>query len=337
MANNLQNTERLTAGIDAGRKCAGGDMKKLVVIAASAFAAAPALAADVGVLRPVPGSEYYGYYKTPPRPLAVSWTGCYLGGHVGGAFANYDVTDSPLVPVTNPPPTDFSSVDVGVVSLSSASAVVGGQAGCNLDLGSKWLVGVEADAAWTRITNSKLFNTSTTAVTGPPTGTPPTTPGIVTTNQGTPSARTDFIATATGRLGYELTYYNQGLVYGKGGVAWVADQTAFGANVSTMTCTDVSVSPPTGCVSSSVTTVNFASVRQNRFGWTIGAGIEWTLFGGWSVKGEYDYMSFGHQNVTLTGTGFEPLFRSIKQEISEFKIGLNYLFGRSTNDLPTMY
>ena len=312
-------------------------MKKLVVIAASAFAAAPALAADVGVLRPVPGSEYYGYYKTPPRPLAVSWTGCYLGGHVGGAFANYDVTDSPLVPVANPPPTDFSSVDVGVVSLSSGSAVVGGQAGCNLDLGSKWLVGVEADAAWTRITNSKLFNTSTTAVTGPPTGTPPTTPGIVTTNQGTPSARTDFIATATGRLGYELTYYNQGLVYGKGGVAWVADQTAFSANVSTMTCTDVSVSPPTGCVSSSVTTVNFASVRQNRFGWTIGAGIEWTLFGGWSVKGEYDYMSFGHQNVTLTGTGFEPLFRSIKQEISEFKIGLNYLFGRSTNDLPTMY
>src|SRR6516164_6305270 len=176
MDNNLQNTERLTAGIDAGRKCAGGDMKKLVVIAASAFAAAPALAADVGVLRPVPGSEYYGYYKTPPRPLAVSWTGCYLGGHVGGAFANYDVTDSPLVPVANPPPTDFSSVDVGVVSLSSGSAVVGGQAGCNLDLGSKWLVGVEADAAWTRITNSKLVSASTTEVTGPPTGTPPTTP-----------------------------------------------------------------------------------------------------------------------------------------------------------------
>jgi outer membrane immunogenic protein len=314
-------------------------MKKFVVIAASMFVTASALAADVGVLRPVPGSEYYGYYKASPRPLAVSWTGCYLGGHVGGAIANYDVTDSPVVPVTTPP-TGFSSVDLGVVSLSSGSAVVGGQVGCNLDLGSKWLVGVEADAAWTRITNSKLFSASTTL----PglqacTGTPPvcTTPGVITTNQATPSARTDFIATATARLGYEFAYYNQGLVYGKGGVAWVADQTAFGGNVSTMTCNDVSVSPPTGCVTSTVTTFNFASVRQNRFGWTIGAGIEWTLFGGWSVKGEYDYMSFGHQNVTLTDTGFEPVFRSIKQEISEFKIGLNYLFGRSTNDLPTMY
>jgi outer membrane immunogenic protein len=315
-------------------------MKKFVVIAASAFVAAPAVAADLGPLRPVPGSEYYSYYKEPPRPLAVSWTGCYLGGHVGGAIANYDVTDSPVVPATNLSPPGFGSVHLGVVSLSSGNAVVGGQAGCNLDLGSKWLVGVEADAAWTRITNSKLFSASTTVPgTQTCTGTPPvcTTPGVITTNQGTPSARTDFIATATGRLGYEIVYYNQGLVYGKGGVAWVADQTAFGGNVSTMTCNNVSVSPPTGCATSTFTPFNFASVRQNRFGWTIGAGIEWALFGGWSVKGEYDYMSFGHQNVTLTETGFEPLFRSIKQEISEFKIGLNYLFGRPPINLPTMW
>jgi outer membrane immunogenic protein len=320
-------------------------MKKFVVIAASTFVAAPALAADVGVLRPVPGTEYHGYYKGPPGPVAVSWTGCYLGGHVGGAIANYDVTDSPfVVHVTAiPPPVAIDRdvpIDLGTVKLSSGSGVVGGQAGCNLDLGSKWLVGVEADAAWTRITNSKLFSASTTVFgTQTCTGTPAvcTTPGAVVTSKGTPSARTDFIATATGRLGYEFGYYNQGLVYGKGGVAWVADQNAFGGQVSTTTCNDVSVSPPTGCSSATVATFNFAGGRQNRFGWTIGAGIEWTLFGGWSVKGEYDYMSFGHQNVTLTDTGFEPLFRSIKQEISEFKIGLNYLFGRSTYDLPTMY
>jgi opacity protein-like surface antigen len=171
----------------------------------------------------------------------------------------------------------------------------------------------------------------------PTTGTPPTTPGVITTTEGTPSARTDFIATATGRFGYEFGYYNQGLVYGKGGVAWVADQNAFGGNVSTTTCTDVSVSTPSGCSSATVTTFKFAGGRQNGFGWTIGAGAEWALFGGWSVKGEYDYMNFGHQNVTLTDPVFGPLSRSIKQEISEFKIGINYLFGRSTNDLPTMY
>ena len=299
--------------------------------------------------------EYYSYYKTPPRPLAVSWTGCYLGGHVGGALANYDVADSPfLVPITVPPgilPPGTSlnpvPVDLGAVSLSSGSALVGGQVGCNLDLGYKWLFGVEADAAWTRITNSKLFSASTTRfgnpVTGPPctTDMPPvcttTTPGAIIASEGTPSARTDFIATATARLGYEFGYYNQGLVYGKGGAAWVADRNAFAGNVSVTACTNVGVTPPTGCSLIAVTPFNFVSGRQYPFGWTIGAGIEWALFGGWSVKGEYDYMSFGHQNVTLTDPVFGPLSRSIKQEISELKIGLNYLFGRSTNDLPTMY
>jgi outer membrane immunogenic protein len=323
-------------------------MKKFVVIAALAFVPAQALAADLGVLRPVPGTEYYSYYKTPPRPLAVSWTGCYLGGHVGGAFANYDVTDSPFevsIPTLN---TSLGPVpvDLGAVSLSSGSAVVGGQVGCNLDLGSKWLVGVEADAAWTRITNSKLFSTSTTKF-GTPTPVPPCTttdppvcaitPGVITATEGAPSARTDFIATATGRLGYEFTYYNQGLVYGKGGAAWVADRNAFAGNVSVTACTNVGVTPPTGCSLATVTPFNFVSGRQNWFGWTIGAGVEWALYGGWSVKGEYDYMNFGHQNVTLTDPVLGPFSRSIKQEISEFKIGLNYLFGRSTNDLPTMY
>jgi outer membrane immunogenic protein len=309
-------------------------MKKFVVLAAAAFAAAPALAAELGVLKPLPGPEpYYSYYKGPP-PLTVGWTGCYLGGHVGGAIANYDLTDSPFSVST-------VSIDLGAVSLSSGSPVVGGQAGCNLDLGSKWLVGVEADAAWTRITNSKLFSASTTVIGTPVPGPPPTTPGVITTTEGTPSARTDFIATATGRLGYEIGYYNQGLVYGKGGFAWVADRNAFAGAVSTTTCTDVSVSPPTGCSIAAVTAFNFASGRQNRFGWTIGAGMEWALVGGWSVKGEYDYMSFGHQNVTLTGnvgdTVFVPLSRSMKQELSEFKIGLNYLFGRPPVNLPTMW
>ena len=320
-------------------------MKKFVVLAAAAFVAAPAFAAELGALKPLPGPEpYYSYYKGPP-PLTVGWTGCYLGGHVGGAISNYDVTDSPFV-VTVTTPTGFPSVppvpiDLGAVGLSSGSGVVGGQAGCNLDLGSKWLVGVEADAAWTRITNSKLFSSSTT-VSGTPicnTATPPvcTTPGVIVTENSTPTARTDFIATATARLGYEIGYYNQGLVYGKGGVAWVADQNAFGGNVSTTACNDVSGSSPTGCLSSTVTTFNFVSGRQNWFGWTVGAGVEWALYGGWSVKGEYDYMNFGHQNVTLTDPVFGPLSRSIKQEISEFKIGLNYLFGRPPVNLPTMW
>jgi outer membrane immunogenic protein len=123
----------------------------------------------------------------------------------------------------------------------------------------------------------------------------------------------------------------------KGGAAWVADRNALAGNSSVTVCTNATVSTPTGCSLVAVTPFNFVSGRQNWFGWTIGAGVEWVLYGGWSVKGEYDYMNFGQKNVTLTDPVLGPLSRSIKQEISEFKIGLNYLFGRPPVNLPTMW
>jgi hypothetical protein len=42
-------------------------MKKFVVLAAAAFAAAPAFAAELGALKPLPGPEpYYGEAEAPP-------------------------------------------------------------------------------------------------------------------------------------------------------------------------------------------------------------------------------------------------------------------------------
>ena len=62
-------------------------MKKifLAAVALTALAAAPAMAADLS--RPV--------YRAPPPPAPVyifSWTGCYIGGHVGGLWAQKDWT-----------------------------------------------------------------------------------------------------------------------------------------------------------------------------------------------------------------------------------------------------
>ena len=59
-------------------------MRKLLIanLAAAAMTmAGPALAADIPVKAPAPFVERF------------SWTGCYLGGHVGGAFAHKDITD----------------------------------------------------------------------------------------------------------------------------------------------------------------------------------------------------------------------------------------------------
>jgi outer membrane immunogenic protein len=282
-----------------------------------------------------PGNPYYSYYKEA-RPLAVVWTGCYLGGHFGGAFANYDFHDGPFPFLVVPPPGygDETTITITLTptTISLASGVIGGQAGCNLELGSKWFVGVEADAAWTRITGHKSGTASGTL-----TGTATSTAGTTISEAGTLSLRTDLIATATARFGYELGYYNQGLVYGKAGVAWIINKFDFGGTLTASSCNDITVSPPTGCVQSTTNLFDFGSGRQNWFGWTIGAGIEWALVGGWSVKGEYDYMNFGRHAQTLTDPVFGPSILNIKQEISEVKLGLNYLFGRPPVNLPTMW
>ena len=57
-------------------------MKKFLIMGAaiSVLTTAPAVAADLG--RPAP------VYRPPPPVVRVwSWTGCYIGGHIGGLWA----------------------------------------------------------------------------------------------------------------------------------------------------------------------------------------------------------------------------------------------------------
>ena len=78
-----------------------------------------ASAADLA--RPAP------VYAPPPPPIIAvfTWTGCYIGGNIGGIWANSDWQDTVL--------GDFGS--------STGSGVLGGgQIGCNYQLGSWVLV-----------------------------------------------------------------------------------------------------------------------------------------------------------------------------------------------------
>src|SRR5215472_5779994 len=54
-----------------------------VVLAARQLASAADLAR-----RPPPAPAY-----VPPAPPAYLWTGCYVGGNIGGAWANFEVTN----------------------------------------------------------------------------------------------------------------------------------------------------------------------------------------------------------------------------------------------------
>jgi outer membrane immunogenic protein len=67
---------------------------------------------------------------------------------------------------------------------------------------------------------------------------------------------------------------------------------------------------------------------NTRSGWTVGAGYEYALGYGWSVKGEFLYVKFDNY-TTFTSGPFTPLIvspREVKLEDYIWRAGLNYKF-----------
>jgi outer membrane immunogenic protein len=157
-------------------------MGKLLLGATAAvmLASASAFAAD---LRPAPV-----YKSAPPFAPVYSWSGCYLGGNIGGATAYSRISD----------PTGFFAAGQNFGWQSAGSFIGGGQVGCDYQFGS-WVVGGQGMFDWADLTATKLQ------------------PNGVFFN----SAHIPWLTTATGRIGY--TPIPTLLLYVKGGGAWARD------------------------------------------------------------------------------------------------------------------
>jgi outer membrane immunogenic protein len=262
-------------------------MKRIAIVAAavSFLFTGAASAADLAA-RP--------YTKAPPLAApAFSWTGFYVGGFVGGAFADsQSVVSDPCGPVgvvvcgavgiyngVAPVPFDLSSSVIG-----------GGTVGYNWQVNS-FVVGVEAEGGYMRLSGSRIMNPA---------------PGFADTLASTTIG--DWYAVFAGRLGVAV---NQALFYVKGGAAWtrntngVVDSNPLGATINTTTSHDV-------------------------WGWAAGAGIEYAFTPNWSLKGEYLYLgvakTFRDTGVVLPAGVVEYVISS-NPNIHTAKIGLNYRFG----------
>jgi len=147
--------------------------KVLGLVGATLLLGGPAFAADLG--NPV--------YKAPALMPVFSWTGLYIGGHVGGAEFN----------------KDWFFPDVGTSTSHTATSFLGGgQIGYNYQLGS-WVFGIQGDASWFSSLKGASVCPNPRAQCG---------------------TEEKWIASATGRVGYAL---DRILVYAKGGGAWTHD------------------------------------------------------------------------------------------------------------------
>jgi outer membrane immunogenic protein len=250
----------------------------------SAFAVTQvASAADLPRMAPAYGSP-------PPLPV-FSWAGCYIGGNIGYGWGRETVSILNLGETTGV--SVLNGVPLGPDTGNTSGALGGGQIGCNYQFAPNWVIGIEGDGEAADIRGDVTESFSFVSPAGPT---------IVT---GTAHAQTDWIASATGRVGWT---WDRVMLYAKGGAAWAgdkysADLSAFNEHIET-----------------SVT----------RLGWTVGGGVEWAFWDKWSAKVEYDYYDFSTRNLALPGTiaGVPEVVPGIdiKEIISTVKFGVNYRF-----------
>jgi outer membrane immunogenic protein len=235
--------------------------------------------------------------KAPPLAPApaFSWTGCYIGGSVGGAWSGSNNTTVTFVDGgSGAGPAAAAGALPTSFSYSASSWIGGGQLGCNYQ-SSNWVFGIETDISGVKLNGGQALATNV----------PPFFPLTTSVTQDT-----NWIGTTRGRLGW--TWGNV-LVYGTGGAAYANTSYSYTQN-------NTPIGPVAIALSESAT----------QFGWTAGGGIEFG-FGQWSLKGEYLFYDLGNHTLnapctTCTGVSPTVFFVHYRDTGNIARVGLNYRF-----------
>lgn len=264
-------------------------MKKAFVAGAASLALiGTASAADIGYRPPQP--------VAPLVPVVVpfGWTGCYLGGFAGGAWAN-DVRV--IDPYGNFVGVPFDTWGYSV----SSSFLGGGTAGCNWQpVGTPLVLGIEGEAGYMSLEGSAFDPISF-----------PFGPNALFASTKIGNG----YAMITGRGGYAI---DRMLLYAKGGVAFL-DET-------------VTVAHP-AFPNLGIPAVT-ASASNSNAHWTLGGGIEWAFTNNWTLKAEYMAIGLDNSlpcgsvpNGAVIPAGNYCWNHSGPGAVSTLKVGVNYLFG----------
>jgi outer membrane immunogenic protein len=283
------------AGYTLGRDSRGAEVlrsaRAIIAIAVFGFAGTrPVLAADIS-LGPT--------LKAPP--IALSWTGFYLGGDVGIRSSRSDLTTDAInfggfIPTFTGSATSEP--------FDGTSPRVGGYFGYNWQFAPTWVAGLEADIAW----SDKTETIGGMFLPGPVFA------GVSGLAVDSVSTRTTWDGSLRGRLGYLVS--SSTLLYATGGVAWQHEE-------STVVCSILTFCAPTGVTYNNSTT---------KAGWTLGGGIETSLWSHWLLRGQYRYANYGTttyaSSVLLAGFPVTSVY-SVSLQTHTAMLGLAYKFGDS--------
>jgi outer membrane immunogenic protein len=270
---------------------------------------------------------------TPAAVVAQSWTGLYVGGHIGAGWMNdpsYDLADPNKASVFTCGPCT-APYSIQALSRSNDAGFLGGiHAGYNWQIGQQ-VVGIEGDWTWTDITATAfgpLFSNAGPALAaGLATGPVPGSAAAF-------STQVNWLASLRARVGGLIN--NQYLVYFTGGVAWADVDLAASAS-----CLPPAIAG--GCFFNNFGRAAFSS-STTRTGYVFGAGVEGQFGPHWRARVEYLFYGFNSEHgystwvdPTLPGAPGVPCitptvgsctagFSFLNNEIQTIKVGLTYAF-----------
>ena len=239
------------------------------------------------------------YTKAPVAPPAFNWTGFYIGGFVGGGFADGNAT------ATDPQSAPLAFYNGGSLLTSyglNSGFIGGGTIGYNWQTpGNNFVFGLEGEAGYLHVRGSKQ-DVNATAV------------GFALPDSVDSTKLGDAYGVIAGRIGFTS---DRALFYAKGGVAFVGNSTSFSDLCNTGTCGG-------GLL--------FMSRSSTQTTYAVGAGVEYAFTNNWSLKGEYLYLgtqkTYTQSGPILSGAGGTIYTNSASEPgLHTAKIGINYRFG----------
>jgi outer membrane immunogenic protein len=242
------------------------------------------------------------YWAPPSTTAPFNWNGFYIGAN-GGYGWHVGQSVELLTDDITPVPNNFGDATAAsrgtIGNIQAQGWFAGGQVGYNWQYGSSVLVGVESDLQFSRIEGSK------TEIFTNPNGTQPI--------SGTANFNIDWFGTLRGRVGVMadgwLLFASGGLAYGSVGYNLSAIETTGAPLYQTM-----------------------LSASEMKYGYVVGAGVEYAFAPNLILKGEYQYINLGaigaSAPVTPIGggapTGETATLRSIDAAFHTLRLGLNW-------------
>jgi len=256
------------------------------------------------------------YTATPPsiassRNSDFDWGGFYIGGQLGGSWADSDVSgsiSSGSFIIPGSPAVTLWGGRLPTLSADMSSFVGGLYAGYNFDLGNEFVVGVETDIIHADIDDRTSYNSFDVSAIGPGTGFLVSRVGI----------EQKWAGATRLRLGYDVDAKRPVLPYITAGVAYGQIKSSANAYLS---------ATPGGPSAYGSLEYNFRD--KNTFvGWTVGTGADYAVSENVLLRLEYRYADYGSKTYqhTIPGGGSATVRYKVDHRTHDLRLGAAYKF-----------